>query len=838
MNHSLPLTHFTDSGLRLLVDAAVQATLLLLVALAAARLLQRRAAAVRHALWVSTLASLVVLPVLISTLPRWSIVAVWPAAAGAVRWENAGASIDPSQDNLRGPVSRQDHAARLARNAPAGSGLPIAGAAGSSAPPEALAGDGGAAVEQGRQIPSATVLSHVASAIVLVWFMGCALFALRLAASSVSLALIGRPADPTADRPLWQQLAALKQELGWLRPVRLVIGRAGSMPMAWGALRPCLMLPEESRNWSERKLRAVLLHELAHLVRRDVVWQYVVEAARALYWFHPLVWWAAWRTHVEREQACDDRVLNRGVTACEYARQLLDVVSGGRLNRLGLAAGIAMASNSKLERRVRSIMDHTTDRRPLNRSALFSIVVTSLMVAVPLAMIPIAAAGDGKQPADAKGDGVTAGSRASTSDAATRNKTDAALQQRVRELIYVLRYHRVSARVAEWTGAIRELAQIGKPAVPELVAELDRTERNESLRGIPYTLRAIGDRRAIPALIRALRKPHIEDRSDYGLSVLDPGLLAFMQAHQDFPETNKNGFSYGRPINEISTALTKLTGRSEPGGDGTDARAINWIQWWNAHLGEFAAEEALPSAPAAAGNRDLVEVAGIARFGPLFPTGKEVILGPVHEVELQFDGYLNAPAYIDFDSGRRYQMLEGIGAAARSTDAARVYPVWFRDKGIDARCNSRVMGIDLQLWLVENSRWDSLESEIHAGHPLNLGREASSFMVAVDADRIDFQNEEPRTLLFITREGGRGMLQVFPHENQGSYACKIRYRLWHEQGRPAPAAPLKRTPRHESDWGPERLVMLKAPGRDRAFLLNLETGQKVTPPDSLVPAQI
>jgi hypothetical protein len=148
------------------------------------------------------------------------------------------------------------------------------------------------------------------------------------------------------------------------------------------------------------------------------------------------------------------------------------------------------------------------------------------------------------------------------------------------------------------------------------------------------------------------------------------------------------------------------------------------------------------------------------------------------------------------------------------------------------------MGIDLQLWLVENSRWDSLESEIHAGHPLNLGREASSFMVAVDADRIDFQNEEPRTLLFITREGGRGMLQVFPHENQGSYACKIRYRLWHEQGRPAPAAPLKRTPRHESDWGPERLVMLKAPGRDRAFLLNLETGQKVTPPDSLVPAQI
>jgi hypothetical protein len=183
-------------------------------------------------------------------------------------------------------------------------------------------------------------------------------------------------------------------------------------------------------------------------------------------------------------------------------------------------------------------------------------------------------------------------------------------------------------------------------------------------------------------------------------------------------------------------------------------------------------------------------------------------------------------------------MLEGIGAAARSTDAHQLYPAWFRDKGIDARCNSSVMGIDLQSWLIDNSRWYTLESEIHAGHPLNVGREASSFMFAVDADRIDIQNEEPHTLLFITRDGGRGILQVFPREQPASYARKIRYRLWHEQDRPAPAAPPKRTPRHESDWGPERLVILKAPGRDRAFLLNLETGQKVTPPDSLVPAQI
>src|SRR5580704_10340990 len=89
-------------------------------------------------------------------------------------------------------------------------------------------------------------------------------------------------------------------------------------------------------------------------------------------------------------------------------------------------------------------------------------------------------------------------------------KTDVDVQKRVRELIYVLRYHRASARVEEWTGAMRELVRIGSPAVPELVAELDRTERPVTLRGLAFTLRAIGDPRAVPSLIRAQSKKNLE----------------------------------------------------------------------------------------------------------------------------------------------------------------------------------------------------------------------------------------------------------------------------------------------------------------------------------------
>src|SRR5262249_14057284 len=141
--------------------------------------------------------------------------------------------------------------------------------------------------------------------------------------------------------------------------------------------------------------------------------------------------------------------------------------------------------------------------------------------------------------------------------AAPADDSEAQLR-RIRELIYVLRQHRVFERCDEWAAAIRELAQIGKPAVPELIAELDRTTRNESLRALGFTLRAIGDPRAVPGLIHNIPKCLQPPGSDCGISVVDPELMAFMLAHDNsvgfyarHPEHKRDNssYSYGRPVN-------------------------------------------------------------------------------------------------------------------------------------------------------------------------------------------------------------------------------------------------------------------------------------------------
>src|SRR5205823_3441380 len=105
--------------------------------------------------------------------------------------------------------------------------------------------------------------------------------------------------------------------------------------------------------------------------------------------------------------------------------------------------------------------------------------------------------------------------------------------------------------------------KLGPDAVPDVIAELDATTDGFLLRCLGFAARAIGDKRVVPALIRALPKTCQPPKSDFGLVVRsgDAELLTFMQAHgQQKGVARGKYYSFGRPINEFRTALQKLTG--------------------------------------------------------------------------------------------------------------------------------------------------------------------------------------------------------------------------------------------------------------------------------------
>jgi TonB family protein len=132
-----------------------------------------------------------------------------------------------------------------------------------------------------------------------------------------------------------------------------------STPLTCWALRPVILLPRNARGWDEPRLRAVLLHESAHVRRHDCVAKHIGQVARALLWWNPLVWMLAARLAHEQELACDGEVLAAGVPADIYANVLLDVareVSGS------LSMGCAMASHGAAALRER--FTHLFEWRP------------------------------------------------------------------------------------------------------------------------------------------------------------------------------------------------------------------------------------------------------------------------------------------------------------------------------------------------------------------------------------------------------------------------------------------------------------------------------------------
>jgi len=448
------------------------------------------------------------------------------------------------------------------------------------------------------------------------------------------------------------------------------------------------------------------------------------------------------------------------------------------------------------------------------------------------------------------------GASAQPSDPAGQNAQAANdTQRRVRELIYLLRQHRVDARVDEWAAAIRELVQIGRPAVPELLVELEVTNRDETLRALGFTLRAIGDPRSVPALINAIPKTLLPPRSDYGVQVLDPELRAFMLRHHRGSEHDRS-VSYNRPVNELLDALSEITGHNEPSNGDDPLRHIfahgevdeqagsrglfaernrHWESWWSQHWQDCVTEEVLQSAQLPPRDRDLVEEAGLARFGPLFPTGADVKLGPVIDVELTNGWLLNGLAHLDLDTGRLHQQREGIDESALA-DRRLSYGIWSDRHGIDVQCYGNLDSEDMHVWLVDDGRWETLEEEVRSGRPLQLGRQAFDDLVPFDKDTRRFKFDELGTFLFTTREGGRGILQAFPGPDT-SAKRRIRYRMWGA----VPQGIKERVAHAKPDaknWGPVVTVTLKPPTQDQPFLLDLETGLPRTPPPSLMPANI
>lgn len=145
-------------------------------------------------------------------------------------------------------------------------------------------------------------------------------------------------------------------------------------PCLVGVLNPAILLPSQSSDFplgSEH----VLIHELAHVQRQDVLWNWIFRLAIALFPFQPWLWWLHRRHETAAEQASDDLVVGHIDDPAAYARMLLALASSRTL-QLPLAVGMSERS-SLLTQRIHRILDDQCQHR---RSASLKVRLFLLLV--------------------------------------------------------------------------------------------------------------------------------------------------------------------------------------------------------------------------------------------------------------------------------------------------------------------------------------------------------------------------------------------------------------------------------------------------------------------------
>ena len=226
--------------------------------------------------------------------------------------------------------------------------------------------------------------SPLAAVVVLAWLAGVALVGLRHFAGLRAVAAMER-GPFQALPPAWQQrVDELRRALGIAHAVAVRVTDDVLTPCAARLLRPVIWVPLSLLlRAPAEQLEVLIAHELAHIARRDWLWNGLQCAIEALLFFHPAVWWLGRRIRQEREHACDDLA----VGACGDAIALAEALAAlERERHAGPPLVLAARGGSLLQRITRLLSGPPTPGRWGAFTILGALAVAGTLLAVQISL--------------------------------------------------------------------------------------------------------------------------------------------------------------------------------------------------------------------------------------------------------------------------------------------------------------------------------------------------------------------------------------------------------------------------------------------------------------------
>ncbi len=307
--------------MRLAMTHAWQVTALIVLTAVAVRLFARNRPHLAFVLWLLVLVKCVTPP-------------VWSSPSGVFSWLHPPQSVAATESQLhRGDADCERHnGAEAAVTATfVASPRSTDSARGPTPRPRNL--DSGALVAADSARRSSAIGRVTSSdrgivALLVIWAFGAVLIAVVSVLRCLGYCWRVKRQGCVEEPRIADLVRDLSRRLRVKRRVRLLLTTSRTGPAVIGVLRPTVLLPTVLvEGKSDEDLKPLLAHELIH-VRRGDLWTGMLQViAQALWWCHPLVWWAGRRASREAERCCDEEVIGElGCSSARYARSLLDVL--------------------------------------------------------------------------------------------------------------------------------------------------------------------------------------------------------------------------------------------------------------------------------------------------------------------------------------------------------------------------------------------------------------------------------------------------------------------------------------------------------------------------------
>ncbi|MCB0577197.1 MAG: M56 family metallopeptidase, partial [Saprospiraceae bacterium] len=185
----------------------------------------------------------------------------------------------------------------------------------------------------------------------------------------------------------WREKAAgMSRKLGIRRAVTLMESALVHTPMALGWLKPFVLFPVGMINrLGPDEVEAVLAHEMAHIARRDWIYNLLQAFIETLFYYHPAVWWISMVVRRERENSCDDAALAATGNRIAYAKALVQVQEMAKPAPVpALALGMGGSRRFLLLERIRRILNQPQQKSQVMEKFIATAILLVLLVLVGL----------------------------------------------------------------------------------------------------------------------------------------------------------------------------------------------------------------------------------------------------------------------------------------------------------------------------------------------------------------------------------------------------------------------------------------------------------------------